>query len=294
MKKDGLRPDIVSYTTVIDAYKRQRNITKCWDLYETYAQVERDGKQPDEFLLTYMIRLCAATHDSEKAILMFNQMEANGYTKHAMPFNAIIFALASTERYAEQALDYWHRMHLENITPDSHTFVAALKACSQLGDINTANDILHEMKVKKFPLTEHVYNELIRTYGMASAVEGVKEEHVDMYINDAWSLLNNMIEVEGLEPNIHILNSMAFLYARAARAEELEARVLPLYDKYRIKHDVFTYQHLTSLYLATRDLKTVMSLYDRLKEKEQFKPNKKLLHILFETSMRLKDSDRIV
>ncbi len=72
MKKEGLRPDIVSYTTVIDAYKRQRNISKCWDLYETYSVVERDGKEPDEFLLTYMIRLCAATHDSEKAIFMFN------------------------------------------------------------------------------------------------------------------------------------------------------------------------------------------------------------------------------
>ncbi len=132
-------------------------------------------------------------------------------------------------------------MHLENITPDSHTFVAALKACSQLGDINTATDILHEMKLKKFPLTEHVYFELLRTYGKASAVPGVTEEHVDMYINDAWSLLKNMMEVEGLEPNIHILNAMTFLYSRAVRAEELEARVLPMYDKYRIKHDVYTY-----------------------------------------------------
>ena len=57
-------------------------------------------------MMTYMIRLCAATHDSEKAIWMFNQMEANGFTKHAIPYNAIIFALASTERYAEKG-NYW-------------------------------------------------------------------------------------------------------------------------------------------------------------------------------------------
>jgi pentatricopeptide repeat protein len=37
MVKDGLRPDGVTYTTVIDAYKRNRNIQKCWELYEYYT-----------------------------------------------------------------------------------------------------------------------------------------------------------------------------------------------------------------------------------------------------------------
>ena len=115
MKKIGLRPDLVSYTTVIDAYKRVKNISKCWELFETFSEIEQNGQEADEFLLTYMIRLCAATHDSEKAIHLFNKMESNGFTRHAIPYNAIIFALASTERYAEEALQYWHRMHLENI-----------------------------------------------------------------------------------------------------------------------------------------------------------------------------------
>lgn len=115
MRKQGLRPDIVSYTTVIDAYKRVKNIDKCWELYEHYTEIEQDGKGPDEFLQTYMIRLCSATHDSEKAIRLFNEMEGNGFTEHAIPYNAIIFALASTKRYAEQALEYWHKMHLNNI-----------------------------------------------------------------------------------------------------------------------------------------------------------------------------------
>ena len=106
----GLRPDAITYTTVIDAYKRTRNIPKCWDLYEyftTNVGLEGDGKDADEFLLSYMVRLCAATHDSEKGIKIFNEMEQHGYTRHAMPYNSIIFALASTKRYAEKALEYW-------------------------------------------------------------------------------------------------------------------------------------------------------------------------------------------
>jgi len=104
--------------------------------------VECDGNPPDEFMTSQMIRICAATHESEKALNLFNQMEVNGFIEHAIPYNAIIFALASTKRYAPQALEYWRAMHLKNVVPDRHTFVAVLKACSQLGDVTTAYDVL--------------------------------------------------------------------------------------------------------------------------------------------------------
>ena len=93
-----------------------------------------------------------------------------------------------------------------------------------------------------------------------------------MYLKDSWELVKNM-EKEGLEPNIHILNSMLFLYCNAIRVEEMEAKILPLYEKYKITHDVYTYQNLAKLYLDVRDLDTVMKLYDRIKEKESFQPN---------------------
>jgi pentatricopeptide repeat protein len=78
MVKSGLRPDAVTYTTVIDAYKRIRDVKKCWELYDyftTNVGLEGDGKDPDEFMLSFMVRLCAATHDAEKGIRIFNEME---------------------------------------------------------------------------------------------------------------------------------------------------------------------------------------------------------------------------
>ena len=36
MVQEGLRPDHVCYTTVIDAYKRIRDINKCWELYDYF------------------------------------------------------------------------------------------------------------------------------------------------------------------------------------------------------------------------------------------------------------------
>ena len=34
MSKNGLVPDVVSYTTVIDAYARTRDLDKCWEIFE--------------------------------------------------------------------------------------------------------------------------------------------------------------------------------------------------------------------------------------------------------------------
>lgn len=110
MKKNGLKPDVVTYTTVIDAYKRVNDINKCWELYEHYSTIECGDSPPDEFMITFMIRLCSATHDAEKAIKLFNELESNGFIEHAIPYNAIIFSLASTKRYAEKALEYWGSM----------------------------------------------------------------------------------------------------------------------------------------------------------------------------------------
>ena len=41
-------------------------------------------------------------------------------------------------------------------------------------------------------MTEHVYNELIRTYAGACLLPAVKEDHIEMYLNDAWKLVDTM------------------------------------------------------------------------------------------------------
>lgn len=89
-----------------------------------------------------------------------------------------------------------------------------------------------------------------------------------MYLEDAWKLLDNM-KKDGVDPNINILNSFLYLYANSLKTPELETKVLPLFEKYKIKHDIFTYQHLIRAYLNTRENDTIMNLYDRMVKKEK-------------------------
>jgi len=191
--------------------------------------------------MSYMIRMCAKTHDSEKGLRIFNDMQLEGFVEHSKPYNTVIAACASTRRYSDKAIEFWHLMHAKSIKPDKNTYTYVLKACAHLGDVNTAYDCLQEMKLNGFEPNENTYNQLIRVYAGAVKVPDTKHEHEQLYINDAWNLMDIIEKNHNLEMNIHILNSMVLLYANALRVEELEAKVLPLFDKYRIPHDIFTF-----------------------------------------------------
>lgn len=66
----GLEPDGVDYTNVIVAYRKKNNINKCWELYE---DCDLHGLA-DEQMISYMMRLCAATHDAEKGLWMWHRL----------------------------------------------------------------------------------------------------------------------------------------------------------------------------------------------------------------------------
>ena len=63
-----------------------------------------------------------------------------------------------------------------------------LKACACLGDIQTAYDVLHELKLKGGIMNSNIFNQLIRVYAGACKLPGVREDHVDTYCEDAWKL----------------------------------------------------------------------------------------------------------
>ena len=105
-----------------------------------------------------MIRTCAASHDGEKALRLFDDLQLDGFIEHSKPYNSIMLACASTKRLAHKAIEYWHLMHTKNIQADQHTYVAVLKACAQLGDTQTAYDALHELKLNNMAVNEHIFN----------------------------------------------------------------------------------------------------------------------------------------
>ena len=45
------------------------------------------------------------------------------------------------------------------------------------------------------------------------------------------------------------------------RVDDLDSKVLILYDKHKIPHDIYTYQNLSKMYLNLTDYEMVKKLY---------------------------------
>ena len=121
-------------------------------------------------------------------------------------------------------------------------------------------------------------NGLIKTYAGAAAVRGVLEKHVDMYIKDAMELYEQM-QKEGCEVNSHILNGLLELHANAYRVDELDAKILPLFEKHNIKPCIYTYQRLARLYFHLSEHEMVKSIYKDMKS-QGIKANKTFLNVV--------------
>ena len=78
----------------------------------------------------------------------------------------------------------------DGVVPDGHTFVAVLKATSKLGDVRTAADMIGYMKWYEVPMTEYIFNGLVKTYASACLIKNVLEEHIDIYLDDIWKLVD--------------------------------------------------------------------------------------------------------
>ena len=79
MIADGIEPDVVTLTTLIDAYNRVNNIDKCWEIFQECRTFRLNGKDADELMLSYMIRVASKTHEAEKALRIYQDLEADGF-----------------------------------------------------------------------------------------------------------------------------------------------------------------------------------------------------------------------
>lgn len=291
MKEEGLQPDIVCYTTVINAFKNAKDLKKCWELFDL-ALVE-EALLPDENLLGLMIEICAGTHDAEKAKRYLNDLLEMNFKQTCLPYNAVIKALGSRKDYAAEGVNFYHQMVNRQILPDSDTYVALFKACSMIGDVKTAYNALIQMKEQNIALNVYMYNGLLRTYAGACAVPYCSAEIKELYVQDAWKLFKQLQTTQNIPMNVNILNSLLLVHTKADMKDKIEGLVLPLYEKYEIKRDTFTYQHLMEMYLAKREMDTIVKLYGVLKS-EGLEPSFYCMNYYLEMAMRLQDTNKIV
>ena len=70
-----------------------------------------------------------------------------------------------------------------------------------------------------------------------------------MQIKGMWNLFETMEKDTNFNIDIKTLNHILALHTNALKIEEINSKVLPLYEKYNIKLDILAYKDLTYMYL---------------------------------------------
>ncbi|MCO5563222.1 hypothetical protein L7F22_016859 [Adiantum nelumboides] len=137
---------------------------------DVYRLVSLGGLNSDAFLGTHLIRMFASCGSLLEASQVFRRLSATSvYT-----WSAIILAHAHLGQ-GTYALDLYQVMLRRNVKPDSHLFVAVLKACAGIASITTGNLIYFHLLVCGYEQVGHIGSALVDMYVKCGSFEDAFE-----------------------------------------------------------------------------------------------------------------------
>jgi len=105
---------------------------------QLHCQINRRGLSADSLLCTTLLDAYSKNGDLISAYKLFDEMPV----RDVASWNALIAGLVSGNR-ASEAMELYKRMETEGIRRSEVTVVAALGACSHLGDVKEGENIFH-------------------------------------------------------------------------------------------------------------------------------------------------------
>lgn len=261
LKDAGIKPDLALITTLVQSLKYADRFDQCFKYYD---EVKNKGQKLDEVFLTLMMKVCAKTHEAEKAVRIFNDNKPEiGFYRTSFPYNAYIRALASRDDYARQAEGVFTQMLNYQVKPDQDSIIALLQATTRTGNVKQAFNALQVAKENNIPMSTHVFTGLIRTYAGASRSKETLPELVKEYKKDAWALFKQADENRMV--NHHTLDALIDLHSASLDMEGVEGLVLPQYEQRGLQMGYSTYEILLKGYTDTQEIPKIVRIYEKIR-----------------------------
>lgn len=167
---------------------------------EIHAEISRQGLLETEIMVgNALLDMYVKCGDFGKAQGLFDKLPS----RNVVTWNTLISGFAQ-HRLGKVALDYFERMLNEGVSPDSITFICALKACGSLVDADKGQEIHSE----------------VRKHGLSEKDAKIGTALVDMYAKCAQ--LSKAKEVfDGLKArNVVTWNALISGYVQHGQADE--------------------------------------------------------------------------
>ncbi|KAI3458164.1 hypothetical protein Pfo_014827 [Paulownia fortunei] len=217
--------DVVSWNTMISVYAKAGDVANASDLFE---------RMPERNVVTWttMLGAYAGVGDVKTARNFFEKMP----NKNVVSWNCMMSSYNQIGEF-QQALDLFVQMQLEDVQPDSFTFVAALSACSNLSNLESGKWV-HYL-IRDWPkMGVIVGTVLVEMYANCGDIDKgfttfIKIGHKDVFCynvmikslaihgraEDAIKIFH-LMQRRGLKPNDHTYSSAIFACSHGGLVEE--------------------------------------------------------------------------
>ncbi|KAL6883787.1 hypothetical protein ACP4OV_011201 [Aristida adscensionis] len=226
--------DVVAWTALIGAYADAGELEEAFDLFEA---MQESGVRPDVISWNALVSGFARNGDLGAALHLFDEMQLRGVKPGVNSWNCIISGCVQNALY-EEALGIFLEM-CESERPDAVTVASILPACAGLQALGIGKQLHCYVLRYGIKLNVYIGASLISMYsecgqyGYARTVFSTIEEEknvtvwnelIQSYIKEGEmvkaSEAFNLMQEDGLEPDIVTYNSFIAAYARAGQKEQ--------------------------------------------------------------------------
>jgi pentatricopeptide repeat protein len=174
MLRQGVEPNLVSYSAVLKGYCQENKLDKAFELLETMKGSKH--VQPDELVYNTLLDGCARQALYKRGMQVFAEMEERGVKPSNFTLSVLV-KLANRGHHLEEAFalcatiseKYRFRLNV-------HVYNNLIQACIAHKDRPRGLEVAHEMMLKEVRPDARTYTMLLRGFNFSedgAAVEGL-------------------------------------------------------------------------------------------------------------------------
>ncbi|CAA7388393.1 unnamed protein product [Spirodela intermedia] len=244
MKAVGLRPNSVTYNTVIDACgKGGEDLQR---MTQIFREMLSNGVRPDKVTFNSLLAGCSRAGHWEDAREMFDEMLLRGVSRDVFTYNTFIDAVCKCGNM-EMAVWLLTEMRVSNVLPNVVTYSTLMDGYSKLDRFEEALRLYDELKSVGITPDRVCFNTLLSIFVKMGRYEDVVRTSEEM-------------DRLGIDRDIVTYNALIAGYGKQGRFETVSYLVQKMKEE-KIQPNVLTYSTLIDVYSKAGMYQSAMDMY---------------------------------
>uniref|UniRef100_A0A7S2XJS3 Pentacotripeptide-repeat region of PRORP domain-containing protein n=1 Tax=Lotharella oceanica TaxID=641309 RepID=A0A7S2XJS3_9EUKA len=278
--KHGVRPDVVTYNTLLSACERAANVSKAIQLFHNMSAC---GVVADTISFNSLISCLGKAGEWKKAMQYFDQMTSLKVKQDEITFTSAITACGKGRQWAK-ALELFGEMDRRGLPCSVISYTATINACERSGRWSEALQMF-DLMAKDRRVQPNVV-----TYTAAISACACGKQWVR-----ALEILNNMQKQATCHANVRpnqITYGMAIRACARCNKWEKAMEVMRAMDQKGIRHGSFSFSEAISACSGGGYHVEAVRLYDRMCT-EKIRPNRRAFAGVLTSLDKLKQHHRV-